>query len=127
MTRFVHHKNTFFRKAGSLLLACFCLLALLVLPVSARTLEMESVSHNLTIHPDASVTVTEYLTVKFNGQWNGFYRDIPEDYGTMLADIAVTENGQAYQFNPGTEYGPPGTFLVKRSNNNATIDWSINA
>lgn len=127
MTRFVHHKNAFFRKAGSLLLACFCLLALLVLPVSARTLEMESVSHNLTIHPDASVTVTEYLTVKFNGQWNGFYRDIPEDYGTMLADIAVTENGQAYQFNPGTEYGPPGTFLVKRSNNNATIDWSINA
>ncbi len=87
-------------------------------PASARTLKMETVSHNLTLNPDASVSVTENLTVNFSGEWHGFYVDIPQNYGTKLTEITVSENGQAYQFNPGTEYGPAGTFLVKETYDN---------
>ena len=41
--------------------------------------------------------------------------------------MVVSENGQAYEFNPGTDYGPPGTYLVKEEGDDLLIDWSIDA
>lgn len=115
------------KKTVSILFCCLIFLGLIIIPAEARTLEMENVSHHLTINPDASVTVIEYLTVRFDGEWHGFYREIPVNQGTSLTDISVSESGQNYQFNPGSEYGPAGTFLVKQTDGLTTIDWSIDA
>jgi uncharacterized membrane protein len=56
----------------------------------------------------------------------GFYINIPQG-STPIEEVTVSENGEVYKFNSSTEYGPPGTFLVKRQYDKVLIDWSINA
>lgn len=103
------------------------IVASLPLPVMAdRSLSMESLFINAQILPDASMEVTERITVDFSGQWNGFYVIIPQD-DTSITNISVSENGQAYKFNPSDDYGPPGTFLTKVQGNDILIDWSVDA
>lgn len=107
---------------GLLLVAAF-------LPGTAladRSLTMEQVIVDAQVLPDASLQVTERITVDFSGQWNGFYVKIPQE-DTPVTDVSVSENGQLYAFNPGTEYGPPGTFLTRTEGNQILIDWSISA
>lgn len=113
-----------------------CLIALvlgLLLPfvfhdtaMADRSFTMEKVIIDAEVTSDCSMQVTEKLTVDFNGHWNGFYISIPRG-DSPVTDVVVSENGKAYTFNQGTEYGPPGTFLIKNENSKTTIDWSIDA
>ena len=89
-----------------------------------QSLNMEQLIVDAQVLPDASMLVTERITVNFSGQWNGFYLKIPQG-DTPITEVQVSENGQPYTFNPGTEYGPPGTFLTKYEGDNILIDWSI--
>lgn len=91
-----------------------------------RSFDMKQIVVEAKVLPDASMQVTERLTVDFSGQWNGFYISIPRG-DSPVTEVAVSENGQPYKFNLGSQYGPPGTYLVKNENNKTTIDWSINA
>ena len=91
-----------------------------------RSLSMLSLDINAQILPDASMRVTELITVDFSEQWNGFYVKIPEG-NTPIKDISVSENGQVYTFNPEIEYGPVGTFLTRQEGSDRLIDWSIDA
>ena len=93
---------------------------------SARSLNMQQVVIDAEALPDASLQVTERLTIKFSGQWNGFYIKIPQG-DTPIADVVVREKGQPYTFNPGKDYGPPGTYLLKTEGGQMVIDWSISA
>lgn len=93
---------------------------------SARSLSMQQVIVDAEALPDASLQVTERLTIKFSGQWNGFYIKIPQG-DTPIADVVVREKGQPYTFNPSTDYGPPGTYLLKTEGSQMLIDWSISA
>ncbi len=106
----------------------FSLLLLIVLfPVSVqaeRSLTMEKIMVDAQVLPDASMQVTEHITVDFSGKWEGFYVKIPQG-NTPIVNVVVSENGQAYEFNPGTDYGPPGTYLTKLEGNDILIDWSI--
>ncbi|KUG03349.1 hypothetical protein ASZ90_019235 [hydrocarbon metagenome] len=116
-------------RIGFLSLLMGLLLAISILPGSAladRSLSLEQVVVDAQVLPDASMQVTERITVDFSGQWNGFYIKIPQG-DTPIIEVAVSENGQPYQFNPGTEYGPPGTYLTKTEGNQILIDWSISA
>ena len=70
--------------------------------------------------------VTEQLTIKFSGQWNGFYIKIPQG-NTPIQEVVVREKGKPYTFNPGRDYGPPGTYLLKTESDKIVIDWSISA
>ena len=104
-------------------------LLLLILPVTAladRSLSMKEVSVEAQLLPDASMRVVERITVDFSGAWNGFYVKIPQGQ-SPIREISVSENGKAYQYQPGTDYGPPGTYLTKTEGNNILIDWSISA
>ncbi|NLV15756.1 MAG: DUF2207 domain-containing protein [Syntrophomonadaceae bacterium] len=103
------------------------ILAFMVPTASAdRSLTMEQIIIDAQVQPDASMLVTESITVDFSGQWNGFFVKIPQG-DTPIADVQVSENGQPLTFNPGTEYGPPGTFLIKYEGSDILIDWSIDA
>lgn len=105
------------------------LFSLIFFPNSAQadpSLTMKQVVVDAQVLPDASMRVTEKITVDFSGQWKGFYIKIPQG-DTPIREITVTENGQAYTFNPGTEYGPVGTYLTKKEGNQILIDWSISA
>ena len=88
-----------------------------------RSFTMKKVEIEAEALPDASLLVTEKLTIDFSGQWKGFYISIPLD-NTTVQDVAVHENDKPYKYNSGKEYGPPGTYLLKQENNNLTIDWS---
>ena len=113
---------------GWLSLLLSLVLALTMTPgsASARSLSMQQVVIDAEALPDASLQVTERLTIQFSGQWNGFYIKIPQG-DTPIADVVVREKGQAYTFNPGTDYGPPGTYLLKTEGGQMVIDWSISA
>ena len=91
-----------------------------------RSLSMRSLHIDAQLLPDASMRVTEKITVEFIEQWNGFYVKIPEGT-TPIVDVSVSESGQPYTYNPSTEYGPPGTFLTKKEGSDILIDWSIDA
>jgi uncharacterized membrane protein len=91
-----------------------------------RSLTMDQIIVDAQVLPDASMQVTEKITVDFSGQWNGFYVKIPQG-DTPITDVQVSENGRPYTFNSGIEYGPPDTFLIKREGSDILIDWSINA
>ena len=57
-------------------------LLLCAVPAAARTLTFERWSDQIQVRPDGSVLVTETLTVRFTGAWNGIYRTIPLEYHT---------------------------------------------
>ena len=111
----------------SLFMSLFLVLAFMT-PVAFadRSLTMDQIIVDAQVLPDASMLVTERITVDFSGQWNGFYVEIPQG-DSPVTEVQVSENGQPYEFNPGTEYGPPGTFLTKVEGDNIIIDWSIDA
>jgi uncharacterized membrane protein len=110
-----------------LLMGLFLVLAVMTtLALADRSLTMDQIIVDAQVFPDASMQVTERITVDFSGQWNGFYVKIPQG-DTPITEVQVSENGQPYEFNPGTEYGPPGTFLTKYEGNDILIDWSIDA
>ncbi len=45
-----------------------------------RSLEIEDFNVTIAVGDDAVIRVMESITVRFNGQWNGFYRTIPVEY-----------------------------------------------
>jgi len=91
-----------------------------------RSFTMEQVIVEADVLPNASMQVTEKLTIDFSGQWNGFYIKIPQG-DTPIEAVVVYENGQPYKLNTGKEYGPPGTYMIKNENGKVLIDWSIDA
>lgn len=65
------------RFAVALLLLC------LARPAAAqRSLAIKQFDAHVAVNSDASIDVTERITVAFSGQWNGVYRTIPVDYRT---------------------------------------------
>ena len=92
-----------------------------------RSIELKDIKIEAQILNDASMNVTEKITVNFNGKWNGFYINIAQNNTNVINDIIVSENNQPYKFNQGSKYGPPGTYLIKKENDKVIVDWSINA
>jgi len=105
----------------------FMVLGVMTTPALAdRSLTMDQIIVDAQVLPDASMKVTERITVDFSGQWNGFFVKIPQG-NSPIVEVQVSENGQPYEFNPGTEYGPSGTYLTKSEGGDILIDWSIDA
>lgn len=42
-----------------------------------------------------------------------------------ISDIMVSGEGKKYELNRGSEYGPPGTFLINTMANTTIVDWSF--
>lgn len=90
------------RRGSLAALAPITALSLLIAaPASAqRTLEIRRFDATLTVNQDGRVDVTERITVRFNGAWNGIYRTIPVQYHTpqgfrwtlRLTDLAATDS-----------------------------------
>jgi hypothetical protein len=70
-----------------------------------RSFDLKQIVVEAKALPDASMQVTERLTVDFSGQWNGFYISIPRG-DSPVTEVAVSENGRPYEFNSGSQYGP---------------------
>jgi hypothetical protein len=75
-------------------------LVLAAAPASAqRALAIRHFDANIVVNRDATVDVTETITVQFTGKWNGIYRTVPVDYHTpqgfnwtlRLADVSATD------------------------------------
>src|SRR6056297_3618435 len=92
-----------------------------------KSMDIQRVNIEAEILKDGTMVVNEYRTIYFEGQYNGFYQNLKLDRGVSITDIKVSENGTPYQYNPGTEYGSPGTYLTKDEGNSILVDWSINA
>ena len=63
----------------ALLFSCLLLLAA---PAGARQLVIESFTVEVHVNADGVIDVTETIRPRFPGQWNGFHRAIPVEYGT---------------------------------------------
>ena len=48
----------------------------------ARELRIEKFDEQVTVSPNGTVDVTENITFRFIGHWNGVYREIPVEYNT---------------------------------------------
>ncbi|HKC81219.1 MAG TPA: DUF2207 domain-containing protein, partial [Gemmatimonadaceae bacterium] len=47
-----------------------------------RTLRIRNFDALLTVYPDGALDVTEQLTIRFDGQWNGIVRDLSLRHNT---------------------------------------------
>ena len=47
-----------------------------------RSLRIRNFDALLTVYPDGALDVTEQLTIRFNGQWNGIVRDLSLRHNT---------------------------------------------
>ena len=69
-----------------MLVRSFSLAVLLVLPpsssVAQRSLAIERFDAAIAVRADGTVDVTETITAKFTGSWNGIYRTVPVEYHT---------------------------------------------
>ncbi len=66
------------RSLSLALLAC-----LSAAPAAAqRSLGIERFDADIAVRPDGGVDVTETITAKFTGSWNGIYRTVPVEYHT---------------------------------------------
>src|SRR5438128_10567724 len=49
---------------------------------NARELRIEKFDEQVTVSPNGTVDVTENITFRFIGHWNGVYREISVEYNT---------------------------------------------
>jgi len=118
------------RRASLLLLLIFCglLLAYPLMADDTRVYEFTNLNITAEVLPDGAMLVSEERTVNFQkGKFSGLYQWIKLDQGIAIEDIVVEENGRAYQFNPGSTYGPAGTYFLKRETDRLYVDWSFEA
>jgi len=64
-------------------LAIYFAAAFVLAPAAdARELRIEKFDEQVTVSPNGTVDVTENITFRFIGHWNGVYREIPVEYNT---------------------------------------------
>jgi hypothetical protein len=78
-----------------------------------RSMDIERVIIDAEILNDGTLVIKERRTIYFEGQYNGYYQNLVMEPGVGISDIKVSENGNPYEYNPGDDYGPPGTYLTK--------------
>lgn len=71
--------------------------------------------------------VTEERTVHFDGAYKGMNMWIKTQPPITISDATVAEGDTPYTFNPGTEYGPAGTYFIIEELDKFFIDWSFEA
>src|SRR5262250_3075966 len=77
------HMKQSFRAFGVLqLLILACIFLLFTPRLLARELRIEKFDQQVTVLPSGTVDVTENITFRFIGHWNGIYREIPVEYNT---------------------------------------------
>ena len=87
-------------------LLLFAILLFVPRLVSARELRIEKFDSQVTVLQDGSVDVTESITFRFIGRWNGVYREIPVEYNTpqqmnyslFLNVKSITEDGSSLKY-----------------------------
>jgi uncharacterized membrane protein len=92
-----------------------------------RSMDIERVIIDAEILNDGTLVIKERRTIYFEGQYNGYYQNLVMEPGVGISDIKVSENGTPYEYNPGDDYGPPGTYLTKNEGSSILVDWSIDA
>jgi uncharacterized membrane protein len=100
----------------TLCLSCFLILFPLSLSSQERSLAIERFDATIRVDRDGSIDVTEAITARFTGSWNGIYRTIPIKYRTpqgfnwtlgVQLRSATNESGQALR----TETSRQGHYL----------------
>ncbi|MBS1840491.1 MAG: DUF2207 domain-containing protein [Acidobacteria bacterium] len=77
----------------------------------ARELRIEKFDSQVTVLQDGTVDVTESITFRFIGHWNGVYREIPVEYNTpqginyslFLKVKSITEDGASLKYESSRE------------------------
>lgn len=111
-----------------LIILCGLMMAVPLMADDTRVYEFTDLNITAEVLPDGSMLVSEERTVSFQkGKFSGLYQWIKTDQGIAIEGIVVEENGRPYQFNPGSTYGPAGTYYLKREPDRLYIDWSFEA
>ena len=82
------------------------------------------------VEPDGAVVVTERITFRFDGPFEGAFREIPLRAGESLDRITVAEGGRSYRPGASAELGSsgaPDTFGVTQTNKGVRIVWHYRA
>jgi len=80
---YAKHMKQSFRAFGYLRFSILVCVSFLFAPkLFARELRIEKFDEQVTVLPNGTVDVTENITFRFLGHWNGIYREIPVEYYT---------------------------------------------
>lgn len=110
------------------LLICLLIMAAATpIAMAERSYSFPEVEITAEVLRDGSMVVSERRTVRFNGTYTGLYQWIHKKHGMAIVNVKVSENDLLYKFNPGSDYGPPGTFLIIDQPDSLYVDWSFAA
>ncbi|MBC8535730.1 DUF2207 domain-containing protein [Feifania hominis] len=110
----------------ALVLALLFVFPLTAQAKSANALEL---TVDVTLQPDGSALVVEYLTMDFRGGvFRQGSRSIPEQGGPTITDVVVSENGAAYErLETAVDAGPQGSYSVERTSDGLQVLWHFRA
>jgi len=97
---------------------------------AAKSFSLPQASVVVSVKPDGSLAVQEFITFAFDGPFSGAYRDIPLRQGEVIQDAYVEENGQRYPPGASAELGSsgaPGTFGTTAIEDGFRIVWHFSA
>jgi len=107
------------RRLLTILLAVLALLGTAAAPEPQRSVTYERYDVDIDIQRDGSLLVAETYQLRFQGEFQTGFAEIPLDNVSDIVDVGVREGDRAYV----EEGSGPGTFSLERSYDAIRVDW----
>ncbi len=109
-----------YRRSLTFLLTVLALLSLAAAPQPQRSVTYERYDVDIDIQADGSLLVAETYRLRFEGEFQTGFAEIPLDYVSDIVDVQVREGDRIYD-----EGGSgPGTFTLERGYNTIRVEWA---
>jgi uncharacterized membrane protein len=108
-----------------------CLAALALAPgAAAKEFTLPAADVQVQVERDGGIAVTERIAFRFDGDFEGAFREIPLRPGESLDRVSVAEGGDEYVPGASAElgsFGVPGTYGTARTDKGFRIVWHYRA
>jgi uncharacterized membrane protein len=118
------------RRLGIAFWAAFALSLALAAPAFGRSADITDADVSLRLAKDGSLLVTERLSFKYDGHFEGSYRDILLKHGEQITDVTLSQDGRPYEPGGATGLGSndrPEVFGVTSIPGGTRVVWHYRA
>ncbi len=107
------------RRSLTFLLVALILLSLAAAPQPQKSVTYERYDVDINVQADGSLLVAETYQLRFEGEFQTGFAEIPLDYVSDIVDVQVREGDRIYDKGGSG----PGTFTLERGYDNIRVEW----
>jgi hypothetical protein len=108
-----------YRRSLTFLLVALVLLSLAAAPQPQKSVTYERYDVDIDVQADGSLLVAETYQLRFEGEFQTGFAEIPLDYVSDIVDVQVREDDRIYDEGASG----PGTFTLERGYDNIRVEW----